>query len=149
MDEYIFRTKTQLAKKPIEPTYLVSYKILWIEEKIEWLTGQDIHQETDQGWISNIQYRPSQPSKADSGSPENKRVHKHVKSGHTGAVEGTPWPAVIFSTEHEVDEQDCSGGSGDYHQPVAEKQESEHVVDFASPQGVHDKVELDKDCAKR
>lgn len=57
-------------------------------------------------------------------------------------------PAVVFRAEQEVHQQNCCGGSGDDHEPVAEEQEAEHVVDLAGPDGRHDEVEFDENCGK-
>ena len=55
---------------------------------------------------------------------------------------------VVFRAQQEVDEENCDGGAGDYHDAVAEEQEAKHVVDFPKPHVVHDKVELDENGAE-
>ena len=55
---------------------------------------------------------------------------------------------IILAAEQEVDEQDRDGGTSNYHNAVAEKEETEHVVYFAKPHVVHDEVELDEDGAE-
>ncbi len=55
---------------------------------------------------------------------------------------------IILATEQEVDEQDSNGGTGDYHDAVAEEEEAEHVVYLAKPHVVHDEIKLDEDSAE-
>ena len=52
---------------------------------------------------------------------------------------------VVLTAEQEVNEQDRDGGACDYHDTVAEKEETEHVVNLTKPHVVHDEVELDED----
>ena len=56
---------------------------------------------------------------------------------------------IVLTAEQEVNQQHSDGRTGDYHNPVAEKEESEHIVDLAKPHVVHDEVELDEDGAER
>ena len=56
---------------------------------------------------------------------------------------------IVLTAEQEVDQQHRDGGTGDYHNPVAEKEKPEHVVYLAKPHVVHDEVELDEDGAER
>ena len=52
---------------------------------------------------------------------------------------------VVLTAEEEVYHEHGDGCTGDDHEAVAEEEESEHVVDFAEPDGGHDEVELDED----
>ena len=55
---------------------------------------------------------------------------------------------IILAAEQEVDKQDRDGGTSNYHNAIAEEEETEHVVDLAKPHVVHDEVELDEDGAE-
>lgn len=55
---------------------------------------------------------------------------------------------IILAAEQEVDKQDRDGGTSNYHNAIAEKEETEHVVYLAKPHVVHDEVELDEDGAE-
>ena len=56
---------------------------------------------------------------------------------------------IVLTAEQEVNQQHSDGRTGDYHNPVAEKEESEHIIHLAKPHVVHDEVELDEDGAER
>jgi len=51
---------------------------------------------------------------------------------------------VALGTEQEVHHEHRDGGARDDHEAEADEQEAEHVVDAASPDRVHDEVELDE-----
>lgn len=52
---------------------------------------------------------------------------------------------IVLTAEQEVDEQDRNRGASDYHNAVAEEEETEHVVHLAKPHVVHDEIELHED----
>jgi murein tripeptide amidase MpaA len=56
---------------------------------------------------------------------------------------------VILGAQKEINHQDRDGGGSDDHEAEAEEEETEHVVYFGEPDGVHDEIELDEDSAKR
>lgn len=57
-------------------------------------------------------------------------------------------PPVVLGTKEEIYKQYGRGCGGDDHQAIADKEEAEHIVDLASPQGGHDEIQLDKDGAE-
>ncbi len=55
---------------------------------------------------------------------------------------------IVLGAKQEVYEEDGDGSTSDDHNAIAEEEKPEHVVDFAEPHIVHDKVEFDKDGAE-
>ena len=55
---------------------------------------------------------------------------------------------IVLTAEQEVDKQDRDGGASDYHNAVAEKEETEHVVYLPKPHVVHDEIKFDENGAE-
>lgn len=53
-------------------------------------------------------------------------------------------PMIIFGAEEEINHQDRHGGARDDHQPIANKEKAEHVIDLAKPDTRHDEIKLDE-----
>lgn len=111
-------------------------------------TSQDKDQKANQGRISHVKDGPRQAAEAHSSGPKDERVEEDIETSHAGTAKRPPLPAVILRAKHKVDQQDRRSRRRDDHQHIAEKEESEHVVDLAGPQRVHDKVELHENGTK-
>lgn len=113
------------------------------------LTSQDEEQEADQQTVAHVKHSTSNAPKAQLADPVQERIGKHVECTGPSCAERSPLPVVVLTTQQEVDQQDCDGSASDDHDAIAEEEEAEHVVYFAKPHVVHDKVELDEDGAER
>lgn len=148
MDPYIFCTKNQLEKKPIVPVLLYQPRSR-IQDRFRHLTSQNKEQETDQSAVPEIEHIPRPAPQTHLANPVEQRVQEHIQSAGPGGEESPPVPVVVFRAEQEVDHQDRDRSASDDHEPVANKQEAEHIIHFAEPDARHDEIELDEDGAER
>ena len=113
------------------------------------LTRQDEHQQTQQRRIPKIHNPARQRRKANIFDPVQQTAGKNIKRTRARREEATPLPVIILRTQKEVNHEHRHRRGGDNHQPKANKQEAEHIVDLAEPDAVHDEIQLDEDGAKR
>lgn len=130
----------------------------WGKEKKGWeddgkeegrgLTSKHKPQGPQQQTISQVQDPTGPRSETQRPHPVEQGIQHHIcRTGATGAKR-SPLPVIILRAEQKVHHEDGDGGGRDDHEAVAEEEEAEHVVDAREPDGVHDKVEFDKDGAK-
>lgn len=113
------------------------------------LTGQDKEQERNQGAVTHIEDGTSHTTKAESHQPEKQRVPKHESAAGACGPETAPLPVIVFATEQEIHHQDSDCRAAHDHEPVADKEEAEHIVHLVEPDAVHYEMELDEDGGER
>lgn len=85
------------------------------------LTSQNEKQKADQQTIPHIEHPRRKASEAQLANPIQKRIGEHIERACPSCTEGSPLPMIILTAEQEVNEQDCDGGAGDYHDAIAEE----------------------------
>ena len=76
-------------------------------------------------------------------------MDKDITCTGAGCQKCPPLPMIVLRAKKEVDQEDRYSSAGKDHDAVAYEEKAKHVVYSPEPYIVEDKVELDKDRAKR